>query len=50
MYRVFNMGIGFILMVSSADAGATLKALEDAGEKPVVIGGVNPGHKVVHVL
>ena len=50
MYRVFNMGIGFILIVSTADAGATLKALEEAGEKPVVIGGVNPGHKVVHVI
>ena len=49
-YRVFNMGIGFILMVDPADVGATLAALEEAGEKPVVIGGVNPGHKVVHVL
>ncbi len=50
MYRVFNMGIGFILIVSSADVGATLKALEAAGEEPVIIGGVNPGHKTVHVL
>jgi phosphoribosylformylglycinamidine cyclo-ligase len=50
MYRVFNMGIGFILIVDSADAGATLKALEEAGEEPVIIGGVNPGHKVVHVI
>jgi phosphoribosylformylglycinamidine cyclo-ligase len=50
MYRVFNMGIGFILIVSSADAGATLKALEEAGEQPVIIGGVNHGHKTVDVI
>ena len=50
MYRVFNMGIGFILIVASAAVGPTLKALEAAGEKPVVIGGVNPGHKKVHVV
>ena len=50
MYRVFNMGIGFVLIVASAAVGPTLKALEAAGEKPVVIGGVNPGHKKVHVV
>ena len=50
MYRVFNMGIGFILIVPSGAVGPTLTALEAAGETPVVIGGVNPGHKTVHVL
>jgi phosphoribosylformylglycinamidine cyclo-ligase len=50
MYRVFNMGIGFILIVASKDVGATLDALQAAGEEPVIIGGVNPGHKVVHVI
>ncbi len=50
MYRVFNMGIGFILIVPSGAVGATLKALEAAGEEPVIVGGVNPGHRAVHVL
>ncbi|MEG1479972.1 MAG: phosphoribosylformylglycinamidine cyclo-ligase [Kiritimatiellia bacterium] len=50
MYRVFNMGIGFILAVDSAAVGTTLKALEAAGEQPIIIGGVNPGNKTVHVI
>ncbi len=50
MYRVFNMGIGFILIVPSGAVGPTLQALEAAGEEPVIIGGVNPGHRRVRVV
>ncbi len=50
MYRVFNMGIGFVLIVRSADAGRVMEALEKAGEEPLIIGGVNPGSKVVHLV
>lgn len=50
MYRVFNMGIGFVMMVKPGDAGEVIKILEAHGEQPTIIGGVNPGNKVVHVV
>ncbi|AKG73634.1 phosphoribosylformylglycinamidine cyclo-ligase [Salinicoccus halodurans] len=39
-YNVFNMGIGFIIAVDEADVEAAVRALEDAGEAPEVIGTV----------
>jgi phosphoribosylformylglycinamidine cyclo-ligase len=43
MYRVFNMGIGLVIVVRSADAAKSLEVLRSAGEKPVVIGEVRKG-------
>ncbi len=43
MYRVFNMGIGFVLAVRPDDATRALTALRKAGEKPVVIGQITAG-------
>lgn len=43
MYRVFNMGIGLVIVVRPADQAKALKALRAAGEKPVVIGQVTKG-------
>ena len=43
MYRVFNMGIGMVIMVRAADAAAALQALAAAGEKPVVVGAITRG-------
>jgi len=43
MYRVFNMGIGMVLFVRSADADAALDLLKKAGEKPLRIGQVEKG-------
>ena len=43
MYRVFNMGIGYVLAVSRKDAAPALNALEGAGAKPVVIGAIEDG-------
>jgi phosphoribosylformylglycinamidine cyclo-ligase len=48
MYATFNMGTGFCVVVSAADAEAALAALAGAGEQPVVAGSVTarPGRYV----
>ncbi len=38
MLTTFNCGIGFLLVVSAADAEQTLATLTDAGEAPVTVG------------
>jgi phosphoribosylformylglycinamidine cyclo-ligase len=38
--RTFNLGIGMIVAVSESKAGAALRVLKKAGEKPVTIGRV----------
>ena len=38
MYRVFNMGIGYVLAVRPAEVDRTMAALRSAGTKPVAIG------------
>ncbi len=43
MYRVFNMGIGFVLMVRSRDAEETLAILKKRRAKPSMIGFVETG-------
>ncbi len=43
MYRVFNMGIGFVLIVAARDAGRTLKRLKSANQQAKVIGHVVSG-------
>jgi phosphoribosylaminoimidazole (AIR) synthetase len=40
MFATFNMGIGFIMIVSPKDADRALSILEKAGEKALVIGSV----------
>jgi phosphoribosylformylglycinamidine cyclo-ligase len=40
MFRVFNMGVGLILVCSADDASAVLASLSDAGDQAWVIGGV----------
>lgn len=47
MYNTFNMGIGFVMAVSSQDVGAVLDSLVCAGERPYVIGCCKPGDKEV---
>jgi phosphoribosylformylglycinamidine cyclo-ligase len=48
MYATFNMGTGFCVVVSPADAPPALNALTAAGEQPVVAGSVTarPGRYV----
>jgi phosphoribosylformylglycinamidine cyclo-ligase len=46
MYRTFNMGIGFVLIVSPEDAEPLRQQLADMGESSCVIGRVEPGEGV----
>jgi len=41
MWRVFNMGVGFVLAVDAADADRAMEML--AGEAPFVLGSLGPG-------
>lgn len=49
MYRVFNMGIGMILLVSKEDATAIQQDLAAKGEKSYVIGEVTKGDQTVTI-
>lgn len=49
LYRVFNMGIGFILIAKAEDAAAMITELENSGEKASIIGEVVAGDKVVKI-
>ncbi len=44
MFRVFNMGIGYVLIVRPRYATGVQKRLTDLGESPVIIGRVERGH------
>lgn len=46
MYNIFNMGIGFVLIVSKDEEAAVKAALEEAGEKAYTIGRVVKGEGV----
>jgi len=50
MYRVFNMGVGMVLVVSPAQVTPVLKTLSKLGEKPVVVGKVVRGGGDVRIL
>ncbi len=47
MYRTFNMGIGFIIIVSSENAAEAINLLEQLGEEVSIIGKVQAGEKGV---
>ncbi len=47
MYRVFNMGIGLVLIADQFYAGAIVRRLRDAGETPFVIGRAKRGNREV---
>ncbi len=42
MHRVFNCGIGMVVVVAPADVAQALQVLHDAGEAALVIGGIEP--------
>lgn len=44
MYNIFNMGIGFALVVDQADVNQTIAALNSVGEKGYVIGHIQTTH------
>ena len=43
MFKVFNMGIGYVLIVRPTYASGVMRVLADAGEKPLLIGRVERG-------
>ena len=47
MYNTYNMGIGMIVAVDSADVDKTMEAMRAAGETPYVIGQIESGEKGV---
>jgi phosphoribosylformylglycinamidine cyclo-ligase len=47
MYRVFNMGIGYVIVVRPGDATAALRILKQQRTNPVVIGCVEKGNRRV---
>ena len=47
MYPAFNMGIGFILVVSEQLAGQVVQDLNGLGEKAYIIGRITSGEKKV---
>lgn len=47
MYNTYNMGIGMIVAVDSADVEKTMEAMKTAGEMPYIIGQIESGDKGV---
>jgi phosphoribosylformylglycinamidine cyclo-ligase len=47
MYRVFNMGIGFVIIVRKKDVEESIKILRKAKVRPVIIGKISKGSKLV---
>jgi len=47
MYNTFNMGLGMVIGVDSADVDKTMEAIKAAGETPYVVGHVEAGEKGV---
>lgn len=50
MFRVFNMGIGYILIVRPAFADSVVGHLQHGGESPIVIGQITKGTGKVHLV
>lgn len=46
MYQVFNMGIGFVVMVAAQDVKTALMCLEAQGESAMVLGTITKGEGV----
>ncbi len=47
MYHTYNMGLGMVLAVDSADTGKALEAVRRAGDTPYVVGACEAGEKGV---
>ena len=49
MYNTYNMGIGMIVAVDSADVETSMEAMRKAGDTPYVIGSIEAGEKGVEL-
>ena len=47
MYNTYNMGLGMVLAVDSADVDKTMEAIKAAGDTPYVVGKITNGEKGV---
>jgi phosphoribosylformylglycinamidine cyclo-ligase len=47
MYRVFNMGIGYVIAVHAKDASAAMALLKAQHQSPLIIGAIEKGQKKV---
>ena len=50
MYNVFNMGIGFMIIVDEEKVEKTMEVLKGLGEKPVLLGDVVEGEEGVNLI
>ena len=50
MYKVFNMGIGYILIVRPTFADSIAAHLKQSGETPIVLGEITKGTGRVHLV
>lgn len=50
MYNVFNMGIGFMIIVDEDKSEKTMEVLKSLGEKPVLLGEVVEGEEGVDLV
>jgi phosphoribosylformylglycinamidine cyclo-ligase len=50
MYRVFNMGIGMVIVVRRQDVLPALSILRKTGSKPTVVGWITKGNRKVRLI
>jgi phosphoribosylformylglycinamidine cyclo-ligase len=50
MFRTFNMGVGFLVVVSAADVDAAIRTLEGAGERVFRLGDIVAGTPGVELI
>ena len=50
MYNTYNMGVGMMLVVDSADVDKTIEAINASGEKAFVVGQIESGNKEVEIV
>jgi phosphoribosylformylglycinamidine cyclo-ligase len=50
MYNTYNMGVGMVLAIDSADADKTIDAINAAGDKAWKLGTVEAGEKGVKIV
>ena len=50
IYSAFNMGIGYILVVTKDDVDGVVNSLGKMGEKAYVIGSIKKGDKTVKLV
>ncbi len=49
MFKVFNMGVGYVFFVRPTFAGGVMRVLQRAGEHPFELGRVERGGGRVHI-